>query len=71
MASMVSAGNQFLGTCQSEEIGKIAIQIIGESLARNEVVYIPSEADIRAITALEETRAHSLTGEKTKGHGGS
>jgi hypothetical protein len=71
MAISVGAGNQFLATYQSEEEGKTAIRIISERLARNDVVYTPTENEVKARIAMEETKAHSPTGKKTKGHGGS
>lgn len=51
--------------------GDTAIKIIAEKMKRDDVVFVPTIAEIRSRISQDSARYTHLHGEKTKGHGGS
>ena len=60
-----------IGRYKSEKESQTAIQIISESVGKNEMFFMPQDDSINAKLNLAEQKTHHITGKKTKGHGGS
>lgn len=55
----------------NEKEAKEAISIIADEMCRKNIVYVPTQEEVKTKIALDEKKWHHATGKKTKGHGGS
>lgn len=72
-ANMKSGKGMQIAKYNSIEDTKVALQILIERIQQNQsVINSPTDEEVRIkIQQTKESRARSLTGKKTKGHGGS